>query len=141
MTITQHAAAQSDVFNLGTITVTSGQHDNLANGTVSPTGVSISSEQIYVQNATTLDSALANLPGVSATMDSNGRRNERDVFVRGFGRWQVPLTVDGVRIYLPADNRLDFNRFPTSDLSEIQVEKGYASVLTDPAASAAGSTS
>lgn len=132
MTITQHAAAQSNVFDLGTITVTSGQNDNLGNSSVSPTGVSISNEQIYVQNAITLDSALANLPGVSATMDSNGRRNERDIFVRGFGRWQVPLTVDGVRIYLPADNRLDFNRFPTSDLSEIQVEKGYASVLNGP---------
>ncbi len=132
VTIAQPAAAQSNVFDLGTITVTSGQNDNLGNSSVSPTGVSISNEQIYVQNATTLDSALANLPGVSATMDSNGRRNERDIFVRGFGRWQVPLTIDGVRIYLPADNRLDFNRFPTSDLSEIQVEKGYASVLNGP---------
>jgi hypothetical protein len=33
---------------------------------------------------------------------------------RGFGRQQVPLMVDGVRIYLPADNRLDFGRFLTT---------------------------
>ena len=48
------------------------------------------------------------MPGVVSTFDANGRRNESDIFVRGFGRWQVPLMVDGVRIYLPADNRLDF---------------------------------
>ncbi len=61
-----------------------------------------------------------------------GRRNERDVFVRGFDRWRVPLTIDGVRIYLPADNRLDMNRFLTPDLAEIQIEKGYVSVLNGP---------
>ncbi len=124
----QTAAAQGQVFDLGTITISAGDPDS----TVSPTGVAISNEQIYIRNATSLDAALANLPGVNATMDSNGRRNERDIFVRGFGRWQVPLTIDGVRIYLPADNRLDFNRFPTADLSEIQIEKGYASVLNGP---------
>ena len=42
-----------------------------------------------------------------------GRRNEHGIFVRGFGRWQVPLAIDGIRIYLPAANRLDFNRFFT----------------------------
>ncbi len=37
-----------------------------------------------------------------------------------------------MRIYLPADNRLDFNRFLTPDLSEIQIQKGYVSVLNGP---------
>ena len=52
--------------------------------------------------------------------------------MRGFGRWQVPLSIDGIRIYLPADNRLDFNRFLTQDLAEIEVQKGYVSVLDGP---------
>ena len=42
--------------------------------------------------------------------------------------------VDGVRIYLPADNRLDFRRFLTADIAEIQIQKGYASVLDGPGA-------
>lgn len=54
--------------------------------------------------------------------------------MRGFGRWQVPLSIDGVRIYLPADNRLDFRRFLTADLAEVQVRKGYASVIDGPGA-------
>jgi len=54
--------------------------------------------------------------------------------VRGFDRWQVPLMVDGVRIYLPADNRLDFARFLTADIAAVQIQKGYASVLDGPGA-------
>ena len=42
--------------------------------------------------------------------------------------------MDGVRIDLPADNRLDFSRFLTADVSEIQIQKGYASVLDGPGA-------
>jgi len=42
--------------------------------------------------------------------------------------------VDGGRIYLPADNRLDFARFLTADISEVQTQKGYASVLDGPGA-------
>lgn len=81
-----------------------------------------------------LDQAVNLVPGVVATFDANGRRNESDIFVRGFGRQQVPLMVDGVRIYLPADNRLDFGRFLTADVAAIQIQKGYASVLDGPGA-------
>ena len=52
--------------------------------------------------------------------------------MRGFDRFRVPLYMDGVRMYLPADNRLDFNRFLTADIAEVQVQKGYVSVLNGP---------
>ena len=71
-------------------------------------GAVLSSEQIWAFDRKSLDQAVNVVPGVVSTFDANGRRNESDIFVRGFGRWQVPLMVDGVRIYLPADNRLDF---------------------------------
>ncbi len=54
--------------------------------------------------------------------------------MRGFDRFQVPLSIDGIRVYLPADNRLDYGRFLTPDVAEIQVAKGYASVLDGPGA-------
>jgi iron complex outermembrane receptor protein len=63
---------------------------------------------------------------------AGGSRNERDIFIRGFDRQRVPLYLDGVRIFLPADNRIDFNRFLTPDLAEIQFQKGYVSVLNGP---------
>jgi iron complex outermembrane recepter protein len=97
-------------------------------------GALLSSEQMWTFDRKSLDQAVNVVPGVVSTFDSNGRRNESDIFVRGFGRWQVPLMVDGVRIYLPADNRLDFARFLTADIAEIQIQKGYVSVLDGPGA-------
>jgi len=94
-------------------------------------GSTITNEAMWTFNKNRLDEALSIVPGV--TMQTlGGSRNERDLLVRGFDRFRVPLYMDGVRIYLPADNRLDYNRFLTPDLSEIQVQKGYVSVLDGP---------
>ncbi len=97
-------------------------------------GSVVSHEQMQTFERNSLDQAVNLVPGVVANLDANGRRNESDIFVRGFGRQQVPLMVDGVRIYLPADNRLDFARFLTADVAAIQIQKGYASVLDGPGA-------
>lgn len=97
-------------------------------------GAVVTESQLRTFDKTNLTEAVNLVPGVSSTMDSNARRNESDIFVRGFGRWQVPLMVDGVRIYLPADNRLDFSRFLTTDVAALQIRKGYASVLDGPGA-------
>jgi iron complex outermembrane receptor protein len=97
-------------------------------------GALLRSERLWMFDRQSLDQAVNVVPGVVSTFDSNGRRNESDIFVRGFGRWQVPLMIDGVRIYLPADNRLDFARFLTADIAAVQIQKGYASVLDGPGA-------
>ena len=97
-------------------------------------GSVVTHEQMQTFERNTLDQAVNLVPGVVSNFDANGRRNESDIFVRGFGRQQVPLMVDGVRIYLPADNRLDFARFLTADVAAIQIQKGYASVLDGPGA-------
>ena len=125
-----HAFAQDKVFDLGkmseTITVIGRAYDrDMADNTVTI-------EDVWTFNRNTLDEAIKLVPGVTSTLDSTARRNERNIYVRGFGRWQVPLSIDGVRIYLPADNRLDFNRFLTQDLAEVDVQKGYVSVLDGP---------
>lgn len=94
-------------------------------------GSTITNEAMYTFNKNTVDQALSIVPGVSVQQSGNSR-NERDIQVRGFDRFRVPLYMDGVRMYLPADNRLDFNRFLTADIAEIQVQKGYVSVLNGP---------
>lgn len=121
--------AQDSVFELGKldeITVVGQAPD------ADTTDDKITIEDVWTFNRNTLDEAIKLVPGVTSTLDGTGRRNERGIFVRGFGRWQVPLSIDGIRIYLPADNRLDFNRFLTQDLAEIEVQKGYVSVLDGP---------
>jgi len=94
-------------------------------------GSTISNAQTETYNKPTLDKALELVPGVAAAPSGN-QRNETNIYVHGFDRLQVPLSVDGVRIYLPADNRLDFSRFLTDDIAQIQIAKGYVSVLDGP---------
>ena len=121
-------ARQSDdsSFTLGQIIVTGQRDPGLAIG-----DESVGQEAIDRFDRRTLDDAVNLIPGVTAG-NSGGSRNERLLFVRGFDRFQVPLSIDGIRVYLPADNRLDYGRFLTPDVAEIQVAKGYASVLDGP---------
>lgn len=123
----QDDAAQQTgpAFTLGTVVIKARAD---AQGGTSST---VTTEEITRQNRQTLDEALAVVPGVEVG-NTGGSRNERLVFVRGFDRFQVPLSIDGIRVYLPADNRLDYGRFLTPDLAEIQVQKGYVSVLNGP---------
>ena len=124
------AYAQENVFELGKltdeITVIGEAYD------ADTTDNTVTVEDVWTFNRNTLDEAVKLIPGVTSTLDGTARRNERGIYVRGFGRWQVPLAIDGIRIYLPADNRLDFNRFLTQDLAQIEVQKGYVSVLDGP---------
>lgn len=124
------ASAQDDkAFNLGRIEeiIVTGASAERARMSAS----TVSSEEMYDFKINTLDRAIDLIPG-AASSNTGGSRNERLIFVRGFDRFQVPLSIDGVRVYLPADNRLDFGFFLTADLAEVQVQKGYVSVLDGP---------
>ena len=94
-------------------------------------GSTISNRQMETFARDSLDRAVNLVPGVVAET-TGGPRNEQNIYVRGFDRWQVPLTIDGIRVFLPADNRLDFARFLTPDIAEVQIAKGYVSVLDGP---------
>lgn len=118
--------SNSDIYGPGEITVYGTPHRNALVG-----NSTVSADAIYTLNKNTLDEAANLIPGVNSA-NTGGTRNERTILVRGFNRFQVPLMVDGIRIYLPADNRLDYGRFLTPDIAEIQVAKGYASVLDGP---------
>jgi iron complex outermembrane receptor protein len=120
--------APGGAFTLGQIIVTAPRADD-----VTINGAALSADAIYTFNRNSLDDAVNLMPGVSSS-NSGGSRNERLIFVRGFDRFQVPLSLDGIRVYLPADNRLDFGRFLTPDIAEVQVAKSYASVLDGPGA-------
>ncbi|MFD9898728.1 TonB-dependent receptor plug domain-containing protein [Mesorhizobium sp. NPDC059025] len=125
-------AGTSPVFELGEIVVygaATGTSSDIGGQSVSRSVVT--AKDIHKSNRNTLDDALAATPGVEVS-NTGGSRNERLIYVRGFDRFQVPLYIDGIRVYLPADNRLDYGRFLTPDLSEIQVQKGYVSVLSGP---------
>jgi len=120
----------NSIFNLGQIeqvTITGSPFAATINEST------VSGEEAYKFNALSLDRALDLVSG-AASGSTGGPRNERLFFVRGFDRFESPLYIDGIRVYLPYDNRLDIGFFPTSTLAQVQVEKGYVSVLDGPGA-------
>jgi iron complex outermembrane receptor protein len=122
------AEDKSTIFSLGEIAVTGNRDAENPLGTAT-----LDREQLWDFSKNGLTDALNLIPGVATTMVSgSGRRNESDISLRGLDRTRVPLTIDGIRLFLPADNRIDFSRFLTADLSEIQVAKGYVSVINGP---------
>ncbi len=92
---------------------------------------SIDKTEIQNLQALTVGTALDYLPGVS--LDRISPRNEAGIRLRGYSnRGQIPLYLDGIPIQVAYDGSLDFHRFLTSDISEVQVAKGYSSPLLGP---------
>lgn len=122
----QENSDDSNVYAVGELTVTAHDRSGEAVG-----GSTLTSQQIETFGKETVDQALDLIPGTNQSI-TGGSRNEALVYVRGFDRFQTTISIDGVRVFLPADNRIDFSRFLTADLSEIQVSKGYVSVMDGP---------
>ena len=115
-------------FNLGRVEVTV----SASGPPPSPVVASIDQTDMRDLNLVNAAKALDYLPGVSI-QHLSANRNEAGIMVRGFStRGQVPLYLDGIPISVPYDGYVDFNRFLTSDLSEVQVAKGYSSPLLGP---------
>ena len=109
------------VFTAGEIVVT---------GKSANSSETVSSDKMERLDKQNLSSAANLLPGV--TISNVGGRNEGMIYVRGFDMRQVPLYLDGVPLYVPYDGYVDPNRFLTVNLSEVNVSKGFTSVLYGP---------
>lgn len=115
-------------FNLGTIQVT------VSATAPTPSLVADRIDQTDIRNLNLVNAAkvLDYLPGVSI-QHLSANRNEAGILIRGFStRGQAPLYVDGVPISTPYDGYVDFNRFLTTDIAEVEVAKGYSSPLLGP---------
>jgi iron complex outermembrane recepter protein len=124
---TQADAGSADYSDLEEVTVMA----PLLNG-VSLGGDTVTQQKMQLLDRDTLDRAILLASGTSVSLV--GARNETDVWIRGFDRWRVPLYQDGIPVYLPVDNRIDFSRFTTIDIAQVQISKGYASVIDGPGA-------
>jgi iron complex outermembrane receptor protein len=126
MMVAAEAQDRGGVYQLGEIYVSgAGQGGTGVGGSI------ITREETWTFEKQTLEQAVNPVPGVVSTQSTVGQRNETDICSRL--RALVTAADDRrVRVYLPVDNRLDFSRFLTSDIAEIQIQKGYASVLDGP---------
>ena len=118
-------AEETNVFNLGEILVTAPGPDALQGTTEI-----IDQDEMRLFNHETVGKALNVLPGITVT--EGGPRNEQMLTVRGFDLRQVPVFVDGIPVYVSYDGYVDLGRFNTFDLSEINISKGFSSVLYGP---------
>jgi len=121
------AGEETGVFTLGEVHVNAPVESQIPGSSV------LTLDEIRLLNRETLDDALNAMSGTSITHGGTSR-NESNYFIRGMDRLRVPLYIDGIRVYMPYDNRLDMARFTTSDIAEIQVTKGYTSVINGPGA-------
>ncbi|HTF28139.1 MAG TPA: TonB-dependent receptor, partial [Flavitalea sp.] len=112
----------SHVFRLGEVVVTAGK--NL------PISSTVRANQMEAFGKLEVSKALNILPGI--TLSSVGPRNEAMIYLRGFDLRQVPLLIDGIPVYVPYDGYVDLARFTTMDITEVNVSKGYTSVLYGP---------
>lgn len=125
LTISHQIAAQTAeapvgrVFQLGEVTI--------AQKASTDSSQVLSYQRIEKFNRNDLSNALNILPGVNIA--NVGPRNESVVYVRGFDLRQLPVFIDGVPVYVPYDGYVDMGRFTTFDLAQINVSKGFASIL------------
>ncbi|MDD2357833.1 MAG: TonB-dependent receptor [Thiovulaceae bacterium] len=115
----------ADVFSLGQIDVA-----DTATNTDSLSATVLDAQTMQDQERKTLPQALNLLSGVN--IQEGGGRNEQMIMMRGFDVKHAPLYIDGIPIAVPYDGYVDYSRFTTFDLSEIDVSKGFASVLLGP---------
>ncbi|HTE23717.1 TonB-dependent receptor plug domain-containing protein [Flavitalea sp.] len=112
----------TNAFRLGEVVVTGKKRH--------PASSFVSAHQMEVFSKPDVSKALNMLPGI--TLSSVGPRNEAMIYLRGFDLRQVPLLIDGIPVYVPYDGYVDLARFTTFDIAEINVSKGYTSVLYGP---------
>jgi iron complex outermembrane receptor protein len=118
----QNSDTSTRVFRLGVVTI-KGTRDSLRSN-------KLNAASLNLYNRLDVAHALSLLPGI--TLTSVGAGNESAVNVRGFDIRQVPIYLDGVPLYVPYDGYVDLARYNTFNLSEIDVAKGYSSVLFGP---------
>lgn len=115
------SSMNAEIFELGKIDVTDSSGEKNFDSNV------IYSEDMQNGEKKTILEALDTVSGIS--IYNSGARNEQMINVRGFDVKHAPLFIDGIPIAVAYDGYVDFSRFTTFDLSQIEVSKGLTSPL------------
>ena len=113
--------ACAEIFKLGKIEVLGSTEEIKINSHI------VTSDDLNKYEKKTLLEALDMVPGIN--IYNSGGRNEGKINVRGFNSRYVPLFIDGIPIAVAYDGQVNFSRFTTFDLSEIEISKGLTSPL------------
>jgi iron complex outermembrane recepter protein len=119
-------------FELGVMTVSV----TAETSPLSPVTATVDRREITNLQAVNAALALDYMPGV-AIDHTTSNRNEASIRMRGFTtKGQVALYIDGIPVSMPYDGTIDFNRFLSSGIAELQASKGFSSPLLGPNAMA-----
>ncbi|QOP41764.1 TonB-dependent receptor plug domain-containing protein [Sulfurimonas marina] len=113
--------AMADSFELGQVSVKSTIDD------VNVFEEKISSDTISKHDSFSVNEALDNVSGIN--QDIQGGRGESTLYIRGFDSRRIGVFIDGIPVYVPYDGNFDYGRFLTGDIGEIDISKGYSSVV------------
>lgn len=108
------------VFTLGEVSIQDNQQKDLDVTT-------LSSDTFKDTTNNDTGAILDTLPGV--VLERKGGRNESSILLRGMDARRIGVFLDGIPLYVPYDGNFDYSRILSSQLSSIQVAKGFSSVM------------
>lgn len=114
--------ALAEVYTLGQVHVQTQTADD-----INMIEQSVSAQTIAQNNERTIAESLDNISGVS--LNTTGARGETKLSIRGFNANRVGVFIDGIPVYVPYDGNFDYGRFLTNDVAQIDISKGYSSVV------------
>ncbi len=119
--------AAEDVFTLGEISIVDKENKTLD-------VTKISSEELKALPEKDVAKVLDTTAGI--TLEHKGGRNESSIIMRGFDAKRIGVYMDGIPIFVPYDGNFDYSRVSTTNLSSIEIAKGFSSSLNGPNAMA-----
>lgn len=110
----------ADTFTLGQVNVLNTPIEE------SPFETTVTADVIVRHSTLDISEALDNASGINA--DLQGGRAEETLYVRGFDSRRIGIFIDGIPVYVPYDGNIDYGRFLTGDIAQIDVSKGFSSL-------------
>ena len=121
--ISANVLLADNVFTLGEISVVDKKNEYLDIK-------KIESKDLESNSKKDIASVLDEVSGLSII--NRGGRGEKAIGIRGFATGKTGVFLDGIPIYVPFDGQFDYSRILTTNLSSIDVAKGFSSTLYGP---------
>lgn len=117
------SALFAQTYTLGEVSISSVSNE----GELKTIEQQIDSSEIALHSSLSVNEALDNISGVS--QDLQGGRGEATLYIRGFDARRIGVFIDGIPVYVPYDGNFDYARFLSADIAQIDVAKGYSSIV------------
>lgn len=112
-------------YQLGAVEITAPQEVD-----ANPSVIEIKSKDFKDTGSDNVAQAVRMTPGIMFN-EAHGQRGEAGMAIRGYGRNQIGLYLDGIPVMSIYDRNTDYGQFVTQGISSIQISKGFTSPVYD----------